>query len=86
MHLEGLKKRIEEFDKKAGWDKTEISQLIEFMQEELNHLKSNSQNKERVNHLLTDLLMLILQAGYKYDTNFNSEIESWFREAQKSIE
>jgi len=85
MRIEELKRRIKEFDKKVSWDKTDIKQLIEFMQEELNNLKSNSQDTKRINHLLTDLLILIMQAGYKNNTNFNSEIEQWFREAQKSI-
>jgi len=53
--------------------------------EELNNFKLNSQNKERTDHLLTDLLMLIMQAGYKCNTNFNAEIEKWFKEAQKNI-
>ena len=35
MELEELKKRIEEFDKKAGFDKTEFSKLMELMEEEL---------------------------------------------------
>mgnify|MGYP001583027796 CR=1 FL=1 len=85
MRIEELTKRIQEFDKKLGWDKTQLSQIIEFMQKELDTLKLNSENKERVDHLLTDLLVLIIQAGYKNKTNFNSEIEKWFREEKKNL-
>ena len=85
MRIEELMKRVQEFDKIAGWDKTQLNQLIEFMQEELNNLKSNSEHKKRIDHLLTDLLILIIQAGYKNKTNFNSEIGKWFREAEKEI-
>ena len=85
MNLEELSKRVQEFDKKVGWDKTSIKEIIDFMQQEMDKLNSDFGNKNRVNHLLTDLLVLILQAGYKNKTDFNSEIEKWFIEAKKHI-
>ena len=85
MRIEELMKKVQEFDKIAGWDKTRLNQLIEFMQEELNNLKLNSEDKGRIDHLLTDLLILIIQAGYKNKTNFNSEIEKWFKEEKKNL-
>ena len=83
MELNELREKIKESDKKAGWDKTEFKQLIHFMQEELDNLKSSSKNKNRVNHLLADLLILIIQISYRYDTNFDSEIEKWLNEQKK---
>ncbi len=83
MDLNKLREKIKEFDKKAGWDKTEFKQLVGFMQEELDNLKSSPENKDRVNHLLADLLILIMQISYRYDTDFDSEIEKWLNEQKK---
>ncbi len=80
MEINELREKIKEFDKKLGWDKTEFKQLIGFMQEELDNLKSSSENKNRVNHLLADLLIIIMQISYRYDTDFDSEIEKWLNE------
>ncbi|MDP3766344.1 MAG: hypothetical protein Q8R04_07570 [Nanoarchaeota archaeon] len=85
MDIEELKKRIKEFDKKTGWDKTDFGQLVDFLQDELDNLKSSEGDKNRVNHLLTDLLVLIMQTSYRYDTNFDSELERWFRESEKYL-
>lgn len=82
LTIEELKTRVEEFDRKVGWDKTEFNQLVDFIQEELDNLKASSGDKERVNHLLTDLLILIMQIGYRYKTDFSSEIEKWFNESK----
>ena len=78
MNLEELSKRVQDFDKNVDWGKTSIKEIVDFMQQEMDKLKSDSGNKNRVNHLLTDLLVLILQAGYKNKTDFNLEIEKWF--------
>ena len=83
INLDILKNKIKEFDKKAGWDKTEFKELIDYMQEELDNLKSSPDNRDRVNHLLADLLVLIMQVSYRYDTDFDSELENWFRETEK---
>jgi NTP pyrophosphatase (non-canonical NTP hydrolase) len=85
MRLEELKLKIKEFEAKAGFDKTEFSKLMEMMQEELDVLKANSDNKEIVNHQLTDLLVLIMQVAHRYDVDFNVELEEWFKKSEKYI-
>ena len=85
MDIEELKKKIKEFDETAGFDKTECQKLIEMMDEELQILKENSQNKDVVNHQLTDLLVLIMQIAYKYDTDFTSELKKWFKKSEKYL-
>jgi len=80
MDIEELKKRVKEFDLEKDWDKTKFNQLITFLQEELDNLKSCEGDKDRVDHLITDLLILIMQIGYRYGTDFDSEIEKWFDE------
>ena len=85
MQITELKKKIEEFDKKAGWDKTEFDEFTAFIQEELNNLKSSKGDKQKINHLLTDILVLIMQMGYRHDIEFNSEIEKWFDKSKKYI-
>lgn len=85
MEIEELKERVQQFDKKAGWDKTQLNQIVEFMQKELNSLKLKSANKERIDHLLADMLILTIQAGYKNKTDFNYEIGKWFKEERKNL-
>lgn len=51
------------------------------MQTELDNLKNTDvKDKERVNHLLTDILMLTISASYRFDTDFDLQIEKWFKE------
>ena len=45
--IEKLKNKIMEFDEKNGWDKTSVNQLIDFIQEEINNLKSSTNDKQR---------------------------------------
>tara|TARA_Y100000310_G_scaffold345853_1_gene471451 strand:- start:33020 stop:33280 length:261 start_codon:yes stop_codon:yes gene_type:complete len=85
VKIEELRDKIKEFDQKAGWDKTEFNELMGFIQEELDNLKPNQDNKDRVNHLLTDLLVLIMQVSYRYGTDFDSELKKWFSESEKYI-
>ncbi|NQV00361.1 MAG: hypothetical protein HQ538_06505 [Parcubacteria group bacterium] len=84
MNLALLQTKIKEFDQKAGWDKTKFTQLVDFMQRELDNLKqTDSKNKDRINHLLTDLLILIIQSSYRYNTNFEAEVDKWFKEIKE---
>lgn len=85
MNLSELKKKVEEFDKKAGFDKTEFSKLIEMFEEEVSTLKSNSNNSNVVNHQLTDLLILIMQVAHRYDTDFEKELSKWFEKSEKYL-
>jgi len=85
MKLTELKNKIEQFDKKAGFDKTDFSKLMKMFEEELNILKSNSEDKIIVNHQLIDLLILIMQVAHRYDTNFEKEIANWFEKSKKYI-
>lgn len=60
MELSELKKKVEEFDKEAGFDKTTFSELITMFEKELAILKANPEDKDTVRHQLTDLLMPIM--------------------------
>ena len=85
MNIEELKKKVKEFDEKAGFDKTEFSRLVEMMQQELDILKSNPGDKAVVNHQLADLLVLLMQIAHRYDTDFDSELERWFDKSKKYL-
>tara|TARA_Y100000310_G_scaffold318144_1_gene371851 strand:- start:497 stop:757 length:261 start_codon:yes stop_codon:yes gene_type:complete len=85
MELRELKDKVKEFDKKAGFDKTDFSKLMKMFEEEFNILKLNSDNKKVVNHQLTDLLILIMQVAHRYDTDFEKEITNWFEKSKKYI-
>ena len=50
MKLEELKQKVAEFDKKAGFDKTDFQKLIEMMKEEIAILEIASNNKKVVDH------------------------------------
>lgn len=85
MELAELKKKVKEFDEKAGFDKTEFSKLMEMFEEEVNILKSNSDEKSVVDHQLTDLLILIMQVAHRYDTDFEKELSKWFEKSKKYL-
>ena len=85
MDIEELKNKVKEFDEQAGFDKTEFKKLLEMMQKELDILKSNPEDKAVVNHQLTDLLILMMQIAYRYDTYFDSELKKWFDKSKKYL-
>ena len=85
MELAELKKKVKNFDKKAGFDKTKFSKLMKMFEEEVNILKLNSDDKSVVDHQLTDLLMLIMQVAHRYDTDFEKEISKWFEKSKKYV-
>jgi hypothetical protein len=85
MELTELKNKVKEFDQKAGFDKTEFSKLIEMIEEEVKILKQNPSNTDIVNHQITDLLILIMQISYRYDTCFEKEISKWVEKSQKYL-
>lgn len=85
MDLNELKKRIDEFENKSGFEKTDITKLLEMMQEELDILQHNIDNIALVNHQLADLQILIIQLANRYNTKFDSEIEKWFEKSRKYL-
>ncbi len=85
MELAELKKKVKEFDEKAGFDKTEFSKLMEMFEKEINILKSNPDEKSIVDHQLTDLLILIMQVAHRYDTDFEKELSKWFEKSKKYL-
>mgnify|MGYP006425802861 CR=1 FL=1 len=85
MEINELKKKIGLFERNAGFDKTNFSELITMVEEELNILKSNPDDKEIVNHQLTDLLVLLMQIANRYNTNFDVELEKWLKKSEKYL-
>jgi len=85
MELEELKNKVKEFDRKTGFDKTEFSKLMEMLEEELNILKENQNNKDIIDHELTDLIILIMQVAHRYDTDLEKELSEWFEKSKKYI-
>jgi len=85
MELAELKKKVKEFDEKAGFDKTEFSKLMVMFEEEVSILKLNPDEKSIVNHQLTDLLILIMQVAHRYDTDFEKELSKWFEKSKKYL-
>lgn len=85
MKLEELHQKVKEFDKKAGFDKTKFSELIEMIKEEVSILENAEKNKDIVNHELTDILILIMQIAHRYNTDFDKELEDWFIKSKKYL-
>jgi len=85
MEINELKQKVREFDEKTGFDKTGFSKLMEMFKEEINILKSNPDDKSVVDHELTDLLILIMQVAYRYNTDFDAELSKWFEKSKKYL-
>jgi uncharacterized protein YabN with tetrapyrrole methylase and pyrophosphatase domain len=83
MELEKLKNKVKKFDKNAGFDRTDFKKLVKMIEEEVSILKSNPENRNIINHELTDLLILIMQIGYRYNIDFDLELEKWFKKSKK---
>lgn len=85
MELEKLKDKVKEFEQRAEFEGTEFSKLIKMFEEEFNTLRTNEENKEIVNHQLTDLLVLIMQIANRYDTDFDKELKIWFEKSKRYL-
>jgi|GEM_PF-2352076 hypothetical protein len=85
MTLNELKKKVKAFEKKAGFDKTEVIKLLEMVDEEIGILKSNLKNKEMVDHELMDLQILLLQIANRYNTDLNAEWDKHFKKSEKYV-
>jgi len=83
MELEELKNKVKDFETKAGFDKTSFSDFIPMFEEEIEILKNVESNKSKVDHQLTDLLILVMQIAYRYETDFNKELADWFEKSKK---
>jgi len=85
MDLNELKEKVKDFEAKAGFDKTEVKELLNMLQEEVEILKNNTSDKSVVDHQLTDLQILIMQIANRYETDFDSELNKWFEKSKKYI-
>jgi len=85
MDLEKIRKRISEFEKKAGFSKTKTKELVKMLQKEVNILKKR-RGKKKINHQLADILVLLMQISNRTKANFSSELKNWFEKSKKYIE
>ena len=83
--LNELKQKVKEFEKKAGFDKTEIKSLIKMIQEEIKILKKNFNSKKIVSHEIMDLQVLILQLANRFNTDLDSEWKKHFQNSKKYV-
>lgn len=85
MTLNELKNKVKAFEKKAGFDKTDVKKLLGMVDEEIGILKSNLKDKKIVDHELMDLQILIFQMANRYNTNLNSEWVKHFKKSEKYL-
>lgn len=85
MALNELKAQVKKFEKKAGFDKTDVKKLLEMLDDEINILKFNIGNKEIVDHELMDLQVLILQIANRYGTDLDLEWVKHFKKSEKYL-
>jgi 2-C-methyl-D-erythritol 4-phosphate cytidylyltransferase len=85
MTLNELKSKVKEFEKRAGFDNTDVKQLLEMFDEELKILNGNLDNKKIVNHELMDLQVLILQLANRFDTDLDQEWKKHFEKSKKYL-
>tara|TARA_Y100000294_G_C8292096_1_gene231207 strand:+ start:250 stop:510 length:261 start_codon:yes stop_codon:yes gene_type:complete len=85
MTLNELRDKVKEFEKKAGFDKTDVKKILEMVDEEIGILKSNLKKKDVVDHELMDLQVLILQIANRYNTDLDSEWIKHFKKSEKYL-
>lgn len=83
MDIAELKQKVKDFEKKAGFDKTESSNLLNMLEEEIGILQANPGKKAVVDHKLVDLLILIMQLANRSGTNLDKELREWFKKSEK---
>jgi hypothetical protein len=85
MTLNTLRDKVKKFEKKAGFDKTNVNKLLEMAAAEIRILKANLKNKKIMNHKLMDLQVLLLQIANRYKTNLDSEWVKHFKKSEKYL-
>ena len=85
MTLNELKNKVKEFEKKAGFDKTDVNKLLKMVDEEIRILKANIKNKKIADHEVMDLQVLLLQIANRYKTDLNSEWKKHFKKSEKYL-
>ena len=83
--LNELRSKVKEFEKKAGFDKTEAKELLAMLQKELDILKKNIADKNIADHQVMDLQVLILQIANRLNTDLDSEWKRWFEKSKKYL-
>jgi len=76
MNINEMQKKIEEFEKKRGWDKTGMEKIVEFLEEDMELLKDNVGDKAGVDEKTIDIFVQLLQIARRNGTN----LESLFKE------
>lgn len=84
--LNELRKKVKEFEQKAGFDKTEAKQLLEMLQKEMDLLVQNIDDKNVADHQIMDLQILILQIANRLNTDLDNEWKRWFEKSKKYIQ
>jgi len=74
MKLSELIKEVRKIENKKGFEKTSKTQLLEMMEKELKLAKTYKYDKEKFNHQLADLQVLIVQLTIRNKTNLHNEI------------
>ncbi len=85
VKLNELRKKVKDFEKKAGFDKTKAKELIEMLQKELDILKKNSADKSVADHQIMDVQVLILKIANRFNTDMDSEWKTWFEKSKKYL-
>jgi len=85
-NLNQLKSLVNEFEQKAGFDKTEARKLLEMLKEEMSILENEFNNKQSADHQLVDIIILALQLANRFDTDLDAVWTLWFEKSKKYLE
>ncbi|MBU1177674.1 hypothetical protein KJ903_00475 [Patescibacteria group bacterium] len=85
MRFNEYKKYVNNFEKKADFDKTKVPELLEMLQEEINTLKKGKDDKNISDHQLMDITVLILMLANRYDTDLDSEWKKHWVKSKKYL-
>jgi hypothetical protein len=83
MNITELIQTVKKLEKRKGFDKTSKNKLLEMMQKELDLAKTYKYNKNKFDHQLSDLQVLIIQLAIRNKTNLHNELLKHFKHSEK---
>lgn len=83
-NFDKLMKEVQEFEKKARFDKTSKKQLIEWLEEEIKNYKNAKTNIIKRNKLM-DIIILDMQLAIREGYSLDDAYKRWWWKSQKYL-
>ena len=82
--FEKLTQEVNNFEKKAGFEKTSKKQLIIWLKKEIKEYENAKSKLEKSNKLM-DMIILIIQISKRERTNLDNAWNTWFKKSKKYL-